>query len=72
MPAFLHWLHVYFDDDSCMEVTALKGSCGDVQYFADRIIARVASDMATWLAASPHQRRNNNRWLPPRCGGADR
>jgi metal-responsive CopG/Arc/MetJ family transcriptional regulator len=35
MPAFLHWLHVYFDDDSCMEVTALKGSCGDVQqYFA--------------------------------------
>jgi hypothetical protein len=42
MPAFLHWLHVYFDDDSCMEVTALKGSCEDVQYFADRIIARVA------------------------------
>ena len=39
MPAFLHWLHVYFDDDSCMEVTALKGSCEDVQYFADRIIA---------------------------------
>ena len=42
MPAFLYWLHVYFDDDSCMEVTALKGSCEDVQYFADRIIARVA------------------------------
>ena len=32
--AGLSALHVYFDDDSCMEVTALKGSCGDVQYFA--------------------------------------
>ena len=27
------------DDDSCMEVTALKGSSGDVQHFADHIIA---------------------------------
>lgn len=32
-------LHVHLDDDSCMEVTALKGSCGEVQHFADHIIA---------------------------------
>ncbi len=27
------------DDDSCMEVTALKGQSGDVKHFADHIIA---------------------------------
>jgi CopG family transcriptional regulator, nickel-responsive regulator len=32
-------LHVHLDDDSCMEVTALKGSSGDVQHLADHIIA---------------------------------
>jgi CopG family nickel-responsive transcriptional regulator len=32
-------LHVHLDDDSCMEVTALKGKAGDVQHFADHIIA---------------------------------
>lgn len=32
-------LHVHLNDDSCMEVTALKGSTGDVQHFADHIIA---------------------------------
>ena len=32
-------LHVHLDDDSCMEVTALKGPTGDVQHFADHIIA---------------------------------
>src|SRR5258705_11430135 len=32
-------LHVHLDDDSCMEVTALKGPAGDVQHFADHIIA---------------------------------
>ena len=32
-------LHVHLDDDSCMEVTALKGATGDVQHFADHIIA---------------------------------
>jgi CopG family nickel-responsive transcriptional regulator len=32
-------LHVHLDDDSCMEVTALKGSGSEVQHFADRIIA---------------------------------
>jgi CopG family nickel-responsive transcriptional regulator len=32
-------LHVHLDDDSCMEVTALKGASGDVQHFADHIIA---------------------------------
>ena len=32
-------LHVHLDDDSCMEVTALKGTSGEVQHFADHIIA---------------------------------
>jgi CopG family nickel-responsive transcriptional regulator len=32
-------LHVHLDDDSCMEVTALKGATGEVQHFADHIIA---------------------------------
>jgi hypothetical protein len=31
-----------------MEVTALKGSSGDVQYFADRFSPSVASAMAAW------------------------
>src|SRR6266404_1891875 len=30
---------VHVDDDSCMEVTALKGSSGEVRHFADHIIA---------------------------------
>ena len=32
-------LHVHLDDDSCMEVTALKGASGEVRQFADHIIA---------------------------------
>ena len=32
-------LHVHLDDDTCMEVTALRGSTGEVQHFADHIIA---------------------------------
>jgi CopG family nickel-responsive transcriptional regulator len=32
-------LHVHLDDDSCMEVTALKGSSGDVKHLADHVIA---------------------------------
>ena len=32
-------LHVHLDDDSCMEVTALKGAASEVQHFADHIIA---------------------------------
>ena len=32
-------LHVHLDDDSCTEVTALKGPSGEVQHYADRIIA---------------------------------
>jgi CopG family transcriptional regulator, nickel-responsive regulator len=32
-------LHVHLDDDSCMEVTALRGASSDVQHFADHIIA---------------------------------
>jgi CopG family nickel-responsive transcriptional regulator len=32
-------LHVHLDNDSCMEVTVLKGSVRDVQHLADHIIA---------------------------------
>src|SRR6476659_6251490 len=32
-------LHVHLDDDSCMEVTALKGAASEVQHLADHIIA---------------------------------
>ena len=32
-------LHVHLDDDNCMEVTALRGTGGEVQHFADHIIA---------------------------------
>ena len=32
-------LHVHLDNDSCMEVTALKGSSGEVRHFAEHIIA---------------------------------
>jgi CopG family nickel-responsive transcriptional regulator len=32
-------LHVHLDDDSCMEVTALRGSSKEVRHFADHIIA---------------------------------
>jgi hypothetical protein len=36
-----------FDNDICIEVAALKGSSGDVQ-FADRIIAERAFALAAW------------------------
>jgi CopG family transcriptional regulator, nickel-responsive regulator len=32
-------LHVHLDNDSCMEVTVLKGGVHDVQHLADHIIA---------------------------------
>jgi CopG family nickel-responsive transcriptional regulator len=32
-------LHVHLDEESCMEVTVLKGRGSDVQHFADHIIA---------------------------------
>lgn len=32
-------LHVHLDDDSCMEVTALKGASGDVKHLAEHVIA---------------------------------
>ena len=32
-------LHVHLDNDSCMEVTALKGFSGDVKHLAEHIIA---------------------------------
>jgi CopG family nickel-responsive transcriptional regulator len=35
----LSTLHVHLDHESCMEVTLLKGRTGDVQHFADGVIA---------------------------------
>jgi CopG family nickel-responsive transcriptional regulator len=35
-------LHVHLDDDSCMEVTALKGSSGDVKHLADHVMSAVS------------------------------
>ena len=32
-------MHVHLDDDSCLEVTALKGSRDDIQHFTDHVIA---------------------------------
>ncbi|BBB95428.1 MULTISPECIES: nickel-responsive transcriptional regulator NikR [Bradyrhizobium] len=32
-------LHVHLDDDSCMEVTALKGASSEVRRLADHVIA---------------------------------
>lgn len=32
-------LHVHLDEDLCMELTALRGSNGDVRDFADHVIA---------------------------------
>jgi CopG family transcriptional regulator, nickel-responsive regulator len=32
-------LHVHLDDDSCMEVTALKGSSSEVKHLAEHVIA---------------------------------
>ena len=32
-------LHVHLDDDSCMEVTVLKGKAREVRHFAEHIIA---------------------------------
>jgi CopG family nickel-responsive transcriptional regulator len=32
-------LHVHLDDDSCMEVTALKGASGEVRHLAEHVIA---------------------------------
>lgn len=32
-------MHVHLDDESCLEVTALKGSRDDIQHFADHVIA---------------------------------
>ena len=32
-------LHVHLDEESCLEVTALKGASSEVRHFADHIIA---------------------------------
>ncbi|ETR78608.1 nickel-responsive regulator [Afipia sp. P52-10] len=32
-------MHVHLDDASCLEITALKGSRGEIQHFADHVIA---------------------------------
>jgi nickel-responsive transcriptional regulator NikR len=41
-------LHVHLDQESCMEVTVLKGRGSDVQRFADHVIAERGYVMDTW------------------------
>ena len=36
----LSTLHVHLDHDSCMEVTLLRGTAGEVQGFADQVITQ--------------------------------
>jgi NikR C terminal nickel binding domain len=59
-------IHVHRDNDSYVEVAALKGSSGDAQHFADRIIAQrgiryggvalIPASAKTKSAASPSVR----------------
>ena len=59
-------LHVHLDDDSCMEVTALKGSSGEVRHFADHIIG-VYQRYFSWYDGNPC----NLNPLPPRTRGEE-
>src|SRR5215472_13948308 len=53
-------LHVHLDQDSCLEVTVLKGKSGEVKAFADHVIAERGvrhghiAYMPANLAAHPH------------------
>ena len=55
-------LHVHLDDDSCMEVTALKGSSGDVKHLADHVIAERGVRYGR-LVMIPLQSRKSSRGL---------
>jgi len=58
----LAMLHVHLDDDSCMEVTALKGSSGDVKHLADHVIAERGVRYGR-LVMIPLQSRKSSREL---------
>ncbi len=55
--AFLQPLHVHLDDDSCMEVTALQGSSGNV----------LSKDVATKLRPKAYLK-SRRRWSHVRSG----
>ena len=56
-------LHVHLDDDSCMEVTALKGLSGDVKHQAEHIIAErgVRYGRMVMIPTAPQKRSKGSR-----------
>lgn len=59
-------LHVHLDDDSCMEVTALRGTGADVQHFADHIIAErgVRYGRLVMIPTESNKKRSRSRKQP--------
>jgi CopG family nickel-responsive transcriptional regulator len=66
-------LHVHLDDDSCLEVTVLKGKSSEVKAFADRVIAErgVRHGHITFMPADPgtHQRDHDDDHRHDRAPG---
>ena len=60
-------LHVHLDNDSCLEVTVLKGRSAKVKAFADHVIAERGvrhghvAYMPAGVGADPHDRRHEPR-----------
>jgi CopG family nickel-responsive transcriptional regulator len=56
-------LHVHLDNDSCMEVTVLKGAARDVQHLADHIIAErgVRHGRVVMIPAEPEDASGHGR-----------
>jgi CopG family transcriptional regulator, nickel-responsive regulator len=56
-------LHVHLDNDSCMEVTVLKGGAHDVQHLADHIIAErgVRHGRVVMIPAEPEDAHGRER-----------
>jgi CopG family nickel-responsive transcriptional regulator len=61
-------LHVHLDEESCMEVTVLKGHGSDVQQFADHIIAErgVRHGHVVYLPADKKTHSHNDTAHRPR------
>jgi metal-responsive CopG/Arc/MetJ family transcriptional regulator len=67
-------LHVHLDEESCMEVTVLKGRGSDVQRFADHIIAErgVRHGHVVYRRCTRKRTRTPMpRTAPVRCGITD-
>jgi CopG family nickel-responsive transcriptional regulator len=63
-------LHVHLDHDSCMEVNVLRGPTGDVQHFADHVVAErgVRHGQVVMVAAPSHNHPHGHEHpiAPPR------